>query len=102
MTRNKLNKLRRELNEMRRSPQKAIALQSLAQRLGRKAVVRGKEPTWDSDVFMELRPLAIPDHGGKDMAIGTKNSILNQLEDDLNAWEEQIAQEEAKKANGVI
>ena len=36
------------------------------------------------------------------MAIGTKNSILNQLEDDLNAWEEQIAQEEAKKANGVI
>lgn len=72
---------------MRRSPQKAISLQGLAKQLGRKPVKRGKEPTWESEQFPELYAVTIPDHGGKDIPIGTKNSILTQLEDDLIAWE---------------
>lgn len=75
---------------MRRSPQKAAALQSLAKRLGRTKADRGKEPTWVSP--FPLYPLSIPDHGGgKDLANGTKNSILNQLEDDILAWDERLS-----------
>jgi hypothetical protein len=94
MTRRKLDKLKREWAELRRSPQKAIALQRLAGRLGRKPVKRGKEPMWESDEFRELPPLSIPDHGGRDLAIGTKNSILIQLEDDILAWEERLGEED--------
>ena len=92
MNRRKLDKLKRELEQRRRSPQKAIALQSLAQRLGRKRVKRGKEPMWESP-FIELYALSIPDHGGRDLAPGTKNSILNQLEGDILAWEARIGDE---------
>lgn len=72
---------------MRRSPQKARDLESVAERLGRKKENRGKEPTWMSAQF-KLPALTIPNHKGRDLATGTRNSILNQLEDDLLAWEE--------------
>jgi hypothetical protein len=76
------------MSELRRAPQKAIALERFAKKLGRvHGSPRGKEPTWINERFPGLRPLSIPRHGGKDLAVGTKNSILNQLEDDLNAWE---------------
>jgi hypothetical protein len=94
MNRKKLDQLKRELEQMRRSPQNARALQGLAKRLGRKPVKRGKEPMWESREFADLYALSIPDHGGKDLAIGTKNSILNQLEDDIFAWEERLEGEE--------
>jgi hypothetical protein len=94
MNSKKLDKLRRELAQCRRSPQKANDLQSLAKRLGRKLVKRGKEPMWESVEFAELYPLAIPDHGGRDLAVGTKNSILDQLEEDILAWEERIGSDE--------
>src|SRR4051794_38817850 len=93
MTRKRLNKLKREMVQARRSPQKAIDLRRFAQALGRKKVIRGKEPTWESkelDVFA----LTIPNHGGKDIPIGTKNSILNALEDDVLAWEEKLGEED--------
>jgi hypothetical protein len=93
MTRNNLKKLAQELAEMRRSPQKAIALEGLAKKLGRRSVKRGKEPTWENDNFPELRPLAIPHHGARDLPPGTKNSILTQLEDDLIAWENKLEQQ---------
>jgi hypothetical protein len=87
MKRRKLEKLRRELERKRLSPQKANALQKLALRLGRRKVKRGKEPTWESDL-PGCYPFPIPDHGGKDLPPGTRNSILNQLEDqDIAAWE---------------
>lgn len=85
---------------MRRSPQKAAALESVARRLGRRRVKRGKEPMWQSIEFESLFPLAIPHHGGKDLAPGTRNSILDQLEDDVLAWEERFAYEEAQKDEG--
>jgi hypothetical protein len=94
MTRRKLDKLKRELAELRRSPQKAIALQSLARRLGRKPVKRGKEPMWESEAFGELFVLAIPDHGGRDLPRGTRNSILDQLEEDIIAWEARLGEED--------
>jgi hypothetical protein len=45
---------------------------------------------WESVPFPELRPLSIPDHKGRDMPRGTKNSILDQLEEDLLAWEQRL------------
>ena len=102
MTRKKLKALWRKLDELRRSPHKAIAVQRFARQLGRRKVKRGKEPNWESDAFPNLRPLSIPDHGGKDLSIGTKNSILNQLEDDLICWEELVTrQEEEAKTKGM-
>ena len=96
MTRNKFRKLHRLLAQLRQSPQKADALQKLARQLGRRPVKRGKEPTWESDKSSELRALTIPAHGGKDLSIGTKNSILNQLEDDLNFWDGLLSKQEAE------
>ena len=94
MDRKKLRKLRLELVRLRLSPQKASALESLAGKLGRKLIKRGKEPTWESQDFDHLWPLSIPHHGGRDLAPGTKKSILNQLEDDIIAWEEVLPQED--------
>jgi hypothetical protein len=100
MDRKRLDNLRRERAALRRSPQKATALQSFAERLGRKRVGRGKEPTYVSDAFPNLRPLSIPGHKGRDLAIGTKNSILNQLDDDLTAWEEWLDSQERGNGDG--
>lgn len=83
----KLAKLRGEAAQMRRSPQKARDLESLAERLGRGKVKRGKEPMWESTEF-SLPPIAIPHHGGRDLSPGVRNNILNCLEDDLLAWED--------------
>jgi hypothetical protein len=85
----KLSKLKLELAGLRRSQAKARDLGSLATRLGRKKVKRptGKEPLWESVEFPNLNPLSIPHHGNRDIPVGTKNSILAQLEEDVAAWE---------------
>jgi hypothetical protein len=94
MTPRRLDKLKHELASLRRSQAKAADLESLARRLGRKKVKRGKEPTWESKEFQHLYPLSIPHHGGRDIPRGTLNSILDQLEKDLFAWEMRLDQEE--------
>jgi len=66
--------------------------------LGRKKVNRGKEPMYENDAFPHLRPLSIPNHKGRDLPLGTKNSILTQLEDDQAAWEEALFRQE--RGNG--
>lgn len=91
MNRRKINKLRQELAAFRRSPQDARALENLATQLGRTRIDRGKEPVWKSK-FGNLRVVSIPHHGGRDIPVGTKNSILAQLEEDLDAWEEWLEQ----------
>jgi hypothetical protein len=63
-------------------------------------VKRGKEPMWESTEFDELYPLSIPHHGGRDLAIGTKNSILDQLEGDVCAWEARLADDEDEEDGG--
>lgn len=90
MTRRKLARLREEWAALRRAPQKASTLESLARRLGRKLENRGKHPIWQSTEFDDLDALSIPHHGNRDLPPGTRNSILNQLEDDILAWEERI------------
>jgi hypothetical protein len=90
MDRKKLEKLRRELEKLRGSPQKAKAIQKLAKRLGRTPVVRGKEPTWQSNLPGRY-PLSIPNHKGKDIPIGTRNSILDALENDIFAIEAKLS-----------
>jgi hypothetical protein len=94
MNRKKLRKLRQEIARMRRAPQKAQPLESLAQALGRKLANRGKEPVWVSTEFDDLYPVSIPRHGARIVSIGTKNSILDQLEDDVQAWDMSLEDEE--------
>ncbi len=51
-----------------------------------------------SELFPHLRPLSIPNHKGRDLPLGTKNSILDQLEEDLDAWDEAFSRQE--RGNG--
>lgn len=86
----KLEGIEQQIAQMRRSPQKARDLESLAQSLDRIKSKRGKEPTWVSVKFSSLSPLSIPHHGGRDLSIGTRNSILTQLEDDIAEWHREL------------
>lgn len=92
MDRRKLDKLRAEFEAMRGSPQKGGDVASLAERLGRKRVKRGKEPSFESD--FDIPVLTIPLHGSKDLKRGTLRSILMQLEDDFIAWETKFERDE--------
>jgi hypothetical protein len=102
MNRRKLDKLKRELAQCRRGSRKAADLEGLATRLGRKkwSGKRGKEPIWVSAEFDDLHPLSIPHHGGRDLAIGTQRSIIDQLEDDVLAWEEMLGDEFGESDEG--
>ena len=64
-------------------------MEKLARMLGRTQDKRGKEPTWVHNE-LPVYPLSIPHHGGRDLAPGTRNSILDVLEDDVLAWEERL------------
>ena len=91
MNHKQIARIRTKLASMRLAPQKARDLEGVAKKLGRTKVNRGKEPVWvnpDLGVF----PLSIPHHGGEDLQIGTKNNILNSLEDDLLAWEDRLGE----------
>ena len=75
---------------MRKSPQgrKARDLVSIAQRVGRIRDNRGKEPTYVRAVNPALSPpLSIPDHGARDLKIGTAKNIIDMLLDDVSEWE---------------
>lgn len=98
MKRRRLENLRREVEACRHGQPKAERLQTLAKALGRKQENRGKEPTFVSKVFLNLRPLSIPKHKGRDLPTGTKNSILTQLDEDLIAWDDRLTEQE--RANG--
>jgi len=87
MDQRRLERLRRELEQLRRRPRsiKASELVSLAKRLGRARVKRGKEPTYERSGG-EGFPLTIPSHPGT-LAVGTACSILDQLEEDIERLE---------------
>lgn len=56
---------------------------------------------WESTAFGNLFPLSIPMHGGgRDIPPGTKNSMLDQLEEDVFAWEERLDAEEEDDLDG--
>lgn len=94
MDRKKLDKLRVEIEQMRQRALKAADVQSLATRLGRKPVKRGKHPMWESTEFKGLFALSIPDHGARDLSHGVKKIVLNQLENDILAWDERLSRKE--------
>jgi hypothetical protein len=100
MTQKRLASLRRRVQALRRSQAKARELHQLALQLGRKRVNRGKHPMYESGVFRDLWPLSIPDHKGRDMPTGTKESILNQLEEDLDAWDAALSTQERGNGSG--
>jgi hypothetical protein len=98
MDRRKLAKLEVELDSMRHRSVKADDVQSLASRLGRRLVNRGKEPNWANSEFPNLRPLSIPDHGGgRDLSPRVRKSVLNELENDIDAWDQKLTEEENKQ-----
>jgi hypothetical protein len=100
MQRKKLDKLKRELAGLRHGRHKASAFHSVARKLGRKEnTKRGKEPMWESESFGDLYPLAIPNHGGKDISPGVQRQLLNLLEEDVLRWEEVIEAEEQNEAD---
>lgn len=96
MDKKKLKKLKKELGEMRKSPQgrKADELITIATQLGRKRENRGKEPTYVREINPELSPpLSIPNHTG-DMKTGTARSIIDALLDDVGEWELYLSEQE--------
>jgi hypothetical protein len=100
MTKNKLAKLRRELKQLRdgKYSLKLSDLTGFAGKLGRtRDTSRGKEPTYVSLYFPELRPLSIPGH--KSVNAFTANAILDALEVDLNKLEAWVDEQEAKEKN---
>ncbi len=84
----KISELRAEFEKLRRrGGVKPREIEALAEALGRFRHPRGKEPTWVSAKFPELFPVSIPHHD--ELNRYTKNSILNQLEADLERLEEE-------------
>jgi hypothetical protein len=91
MNREKLDKLRKRVEEFRKKGGiGSSALESLARALGRVPSKRGKHQTWVNQSFPDIRPLSIPHHGSKDLNRITAKSILDQLELDIDKFEELI------------
>ena len=90
MDKRKLSRLRKRIQDLRArlGNIKSRELESLARALGRKRDDRGKEPTFISELLPQSRPLSIP-HYAKTLKRGTAGNILDQLEKDLDAFEEQ-------------
>lgn len=84
----KIRKLRSKIEALRgKGWVKTSELESLARRLGRKRAKRGKEPTWVSEELPDRRPVSIPSHS-VDVNRFTARTILDQLEADLDRYEE--------------
>ena len=90
----RLKRLRGKLNNLRRKGGiKSSEVETLAKAVGRvRHHTRGKEPTWISKEFKELRPLSIPHHSA-DLNRFTAASILDQLEGDIEKYEETLETE---------
>jgi len=54
---------------------------------------------WENMQFPELFVLSIPDHGSRDLSPGVKHSVLNQLEGDIEAWDEWLSDDLGDKEN---
>ncbi len=94
MDRKTLNKLLEALKRARRSPQTADDLEALARLAGRRMRPGGNHPMWINDSFPAHRPLPIERHGGnRPVPAHACKVILNGLEADAYAWEENIGDE---------
>lgn len=89
MTPEKLKKIKRQLEQMLRSPQNRNYKDfvSIAKQLGRSQEKRGKEVNYTRKRDPALSPpLSIPQHPG-DMKTGTALSIIDALLSDVDDWE---------------
>ena len=94
----KLGKLRKRVEELRKKGGIGYSeLESLAKALGRVPSKRGKHQTWVNQTFDGLRPLSILHHGSKDLNRITANNILDQLELDIEKFEEFIEEQKTRK-----
>jgi hypothetical protein len=84
MNRQKLEKLRREIESLRNSIHNVRPddLVSLAKSLGRKKSKKGKHPTYESTLMPSRNPLSIPGH--PTIKPGTARSILDELDADAD------------------
>ncbi len=90
MNRRKLIKLKKKLSDFRnRGGIKSRELESFAKSLGRYRDDRGKEPTWVNAQFPTLRPLSISHHS-TDLNKYTARGMLDQLQEDVEKWEEEL------------
>jgi hypothetical protein len=101
MNRKKLDNLRAEVDGWRRTQAKCSDLQGLARRIGLKPVKRGKEPTYECDDLPSIPPLTIPGHKGRDLARGTRNSVLDHLDNALDAWDAIVTEQEREAEQGL-
>jgi hypothetical protein len=97
MTKGKLNRIKRKHRGLRERSQdlRNHELAGLARSLGRRRSKRGKEPTYVSEPFLDLRPVSIPSHPGP-LKRFTAVSILDQLEEDIFRWEEILELDDAE------
>ena len=90
MNHKRLDRIEKVHEKLRNSKEiKSKAMQGHARSLGRIPENRGKEPTWINPNFPALRPLSIPHHS-KGLNRFTAQSILDQLEEDLDRWKEYL------------
>lgn len=97
MDKRKLGKLEKQLRQLRGRVGniKPRELEKFARALGREADnTKGKEPTYKSTAFNDVRPVSIPHHGSKNLKPGTANNILDFLEGDIAKFREQLDDDE--------
>lgn len=88
MDNRRLNRIEKVHDKLRNSKDiKSKVMLGHARSLGRVLDNRGKEPTWINANFPDLRPLSIPRHS-KGLNRFTAQSILDQLEEDIDRWKE--------------
>lgn len=97
MTKKQLRKLRLELESFRaQGGIRSRELKQFAARLGRREFTgRGKHPMWITDL-PGRSAVPIPDHPG-DMSRSTAKSILNELENDLEALEDTCSDDDQEE-----
>lgn len=97
MTEEKLRKIHRDLNALRRKAVTHREVASLAAKLGRKrlkgGMARGKEPTFVSKEFPQARPISIPDHSNRNLSPTVQKNVLNDLEEDVFRFQEKLRKE---------
>src|SRR5688572_17410793 len=103
MTEVKLEKIKQLIARCRRKTNTHRDLEAIVIALKRRRVKRGKEPTYESTVFLNVNVITIPDHAGKTLKKGLAANILNQCEEDVFRFEEQIekTKQDAKRKGHI-
>ena len=93
----KLAEIREEIEALRSASRsiRSNDLVSLAKKLGRERVVRGKHPQYSSTLLPNRNPISIPAHPGT-LKVGTALKILDELEVDADGLSALLEEQERK------